>query len=146
MGMQILVVHESRSGHTAKTAKAVSEVFTREGHDVSVVARAEVRPEQLDAAALLVVGTWVEGFIFFGVKPARAMSAWVAGLPALGDKPAALFCTYAVNPKGTLEALRRAFEEKGARVVATHAAHRRHLEANAEGFARQALAGVAGKP
>jgi flavodoxin len=143
--MRILVVHESRSGHTAKTAEAVGEVFARESHDVSVVARAEVGPEQLDAAALLVVGTWVEGFIVFGVKPARAMSTWVASLPALGGKPVALFCTYAVNPKGTLEVLRRAFEEKGARVVATHAANRRHLEADAEGFARRALAGATGR-
>jgi len=70
------------------------------------------------AADVVVVGSWVEGFVVAGVRPAKAMRTWLAGLPRLGGRPVGVFCTFAVAPKGAVPAMRRAVETKGAVVVA----------------------------
>jgi hypothetical protein len=81
-----------------------------------------------------VVGGWVEGFVVTGVRPAKAMRTWLAGLPRLGGKPAAVFCTFAVAPKGTLPAMRQAVEAQGAVVVAQAAFGPRELGGKAGAF------------
>ncbi len=52
----------------------------------------------------------------------------------------AAICTYAFNPRRSLELLTAAMEDKGARVVDGHAFHRRDPEAGVEGFVVRALA------
>lgn len=71
---------------------------------------------------------------------ARAAIDWVRRLPPLEKKPAAVFCTYAFNPRRSLALLTAALEDKGARVVDGHAFHRRDPEAGVEGFVVRALA------
>ncbi len=112
-----LVAYESRSGHTRRAAEAISLELA--GHISSVVSLPldRVGPGELAACDLLVVGTWVEGFVVAGVGPAKATRKWLAGLPQLAGKPVAVYCTYGVSPRGTLPSIRRALEAKGAVVV-----------------------------
>ena len=94
----------------------------------------------MSQADALFVGSWVDGFILFGVGPARAAERWLAALPPLDGVKAGVFCTYAFNPRGTLDILTSRLEARGAQVVARHAFNRRAPEAGAERFAREVLA------
>jgi hypothetical protein len=83
------------------------------------------------------IGTWVEGFLFFKVGPAKAALAGVKRLPAFGGKPAAVFCTYGLNPRDTLDTLRQSLEAKGAKVVAENASPRSHPDRGATELAER---------
>ena len=138
--MRILVAYESRGGTTRRTAEAIAAAARGAGHAVTVGPLADVAPADVSTFDAVFVGSWIEGFILFGVRPARAAIDWVRRLPPLERKPAAVFCTYAFNPRRSLEVLTAALEDKGARVVDGHAFHRRDAEAGVEGFVVRALA------
>lgn len=70
----------------------------------------------------------MEGFILFGVKPARAATRWLDQAPPLAGKPVGVFVTYAVHPRGSLGVLRRGVEARGGKVVAEHASRRGTLK------------------
>jgi len=124
---RVLVCYESGGGRTARAAEAVADGFSAQGDQVRVLPITKVGPAELAAADFLVVGSWVEGFVVTGVRPAKAMRTWLAGLPRLGGKPAGVFCTFAVAPKGTLPAMCQAVEAQGAVVVAQAAFGPREL-------------------
>jgi len=114
---RVLVCYESGGGRTARTAEAIADGFSARGDQVRVLPITKVGTAELAAADMVVVGSWVEGFVVTGVRPAKAMRAWLAGLPRLGGRPVGVFCTYAVAPQGALPAMRRALEATGAVVV-----------------------------
>ena len=132
---RVLVCYESQGGTTARAAEAVGGSFTARGDRVRVLPIAKVGARELAGADMIVVGTWVEGFVVAGVRPARAMREWLAALPRLGGKPVGVFCTYGVAPRGALGIMTRALEDKGATVLAQAAFGRRELgpEATATG-------------
>jgi flavodoxin len=140
--MRILVGYESRGGRTGRTAEAIAEAGRKEGHTVVVRPLAQVGSDELLDQELLFLGTWVEGYILFGVGPARTARRLIEALPPLGGKPAAVFCTYAIHPRGTLGMLRSALELKGAKVVGQRAFHRNRPEQGADVFTRDVLAVV----
>jgi hypothetical protein len=76
-----------------------------------------VGPTELADCDLLVVGTWVEGFVVAGVGPAKATRRWLTSLPRLPGKEVAIFCTYGISPRATLTSMRRSLEARGATVV-----------------------------
>jgi len=131
---RVLVCYESGGGRTARAAEAIAGGFSARGDQVRVLPITKVGPAELAAADVLVAGSWVEGFVVTGVRPAKAMRTWLAGLPRLGGRPVAVFCTFAVAPKGTLPAMRQALEAKGAVVVAQAAFGPRELGAKAGVF------------
>jgi NADPH-dependent glutamate synthase beta subunit-like oxidoreductase/NAD-dependent dihydropyrimidine dehydrogenase PreA subunit/flavodoxin len=115
---RVLVCYESSGGKTARAAEAVADGFSARGDQVRVLPIAKVGTPELAAADLVVIGTWVEGFVVAGVRPAKAMRSWLDGLPRLAGKPIGMFCTFAVSPKDSLRSMRKAVEAKGALVVA----------------------------
>jgi glutamate synthase (NADPH/NADH) small chain len=115
---RVLVAYESRGGHTERLAQAISRELLDGASDVVTLPLDRVGVAELADCNLLVVGTWVEGFVVAGVGPAKATRKWLDHLPQMAGKPVAIFCTYSVSPKGTLAAMRRSFEAKGAVVVA----------------------------
>ena len=137
--MKLLVIYESRGGITKRAAEAVAKAIRAEGHEAILRPVGETGPKDLEGADALFVGSWVEGFILFGVRPARAARAWLTRLPALPGTPAGVFCTYAFHPRGTLAELRRGLEARGANVLADHAFHRRRPEVGAEAFVHALL-------
>jgi len=124
---RVLVCYESQGGKTARAAEAVAGGFSARGDQVRVLPIAKVGPAELAGADLVVVGSWVEGFVVAGLRPAKAMRAWLAGLPRLGGRPVGVFCTYAVAPRGALGAMCRALEATGAVVVSQAAFGPREL-------------------
>ena len=124
--MNVLVAYESRGGHTRRAAEALGGAARERGSEVTVKALSDVTASDVAQCDALAVGTWVEGFLVVGVGPAKAALAGVARLPDLGGKPAVVFCTYGLNPRGTLATLHQALEAKGASVVAEAASPRFH--------------------
>ncbi len=135
----VLVAYESRSGQTERRARALADRLTRGGVAVTLRRLASVGLAEIAAADLVVVGTWVEGFVVAGVQPARATRVWLEGLPSLGARKFATFCSFAVAPKTAPAQLRRSLEGNGATVVA-EACFGRGADADAlAGFAEQIL-------
>ena len=134
--MNVLVVYESRSGHTRRAAEAIADAARSGGATVVVKPIDTLAADDAATADAVVVGTWVEGLIIFGVKPAGARK-W--SLPSLTGKRAAVFCTYAFNPRGALDTLADVVAAAGANVVARHAFHHRHPTSGAADFARELL-------
>ena len=144
--MRFLIAYESRGGRTGAAAEAIAAEVRAAGHEADVRPLGATDAGALDQADAVFVGTWVEGFLVVGVGPARAAREWMARLPALSGKPAAVFCTYALNPRGTLPALQSALERKGARVLASRAFHRRRPAEGAGALVQQVLARLSTDP
>ncbi len=137
-----LVCYASVGGRTAGVAHKVAEELTAKGLAVRVLPIDRVGREELAATDLLVVGSWVEGLVVAKVGPARAARAWLDGLPRLGGVPAAVFCTYEIDPRATLDVMAKALESRGARVVASSALRRGGDDVAAIALARRTLAGA----
>jgi len=139
---RVLVAYESRGGRTADAARLVANRLRETGAVVRAVPLAQVGPADLTETDLLIVGTWVEGFVVARVGAARAARAWLAGLPRLAGLRTATFCTFAISPRGTLAEMRRALEGRGAVVMAEGAfgPGARNIAGNAASFAGQLLA------
>lgn len=114
---RVLVAYESSGGRTAAIAGTIAAGLRGTGAVVRAVPLAHVGIDDLATTDLLVLGTWVEGFVVAKVGPAHPMRAWLAGLPRLPGTRVATFCTYAVNPRGTLAAMREELVSRGMNVV-----------------------------
>lgn len=136
--MNVLVLYQSRGGHTRDAAEAIAQAARHLKHETAVESVIQVRPADIEQADVLFVGTWVQGFILFGVKPAGA-ELWVPALPSLEGKTVGIFCTYAFHPRGSLRTLGTMLETQGATVMGQHAFHRRNPGKGADHFARSVL-------
>lgn len=136
--MNILVLYNSRTGHTRATAEAIGRAARREHHQAIVKSVVEVGPQDVAEADTLFIGTWVQGLIIFGVRPAGA-DMWVSTLPSLDDKPVATFCTYAFNPRGSLNKLGALLSARGALIIAQRAFHRTRNEEGVDEFFNHVL-------
>jgi NADPH-dependent glutamate synthase beta subunit-like oxidoreductase/flavodoxin len=136
---RVLVGVESRGGSTAAAARTMADRLRSDGAEVKTLPLAKVGPDALAWADFLVVGTWVEGAVVARVGPARATARWLDDLPPLPGLPVALFCSYAVAPKGTLALMRERVEARGARVVGQAALRRGGSSAEIEAFVTTVL-------
>ena len=136
--MNILVLYNSRSGNTRSTAEAIAQIARELDATVSVKSVIEVQGRNIENADVIFIGTWVHGLILFGVRPAGA-ELWVPSLPSLEGKLVATFCTYAFNPRGSLNQLGSMLEARGATIAGQHVFHRSRLDDGAEAFVRDVL-------
>jgi len=142
--VKVLVAYESRGGRTQRAASAVADACRADGHDVTLLPLAQVGQDEVEQCDVAAIGSWVEGFVLFAVKPARAATRWLDQAPSLAGKPVGVFVTYAVNPRGSLGLLRSGVEARGGKVVAEHSSRRQDPEAGAADFAHRLVAATAG--
>ena len=142
--MQVLVAYESRGGRTRRAAEALADAVRARGSEVTLKALKDTTAEDVERSDAIAIGSWVEGFVFFNVGPAKATLAGVKRLPVLGGKPVAVFCTYGFNPRATLATLRQSLEAKGAKVVAENASPRSHPDRGAAELAERLCASPGG--
>jgi flavodoxin len=132
--MKAAILVESLTGNTWKAGEFIANNLTQEGWSITGLSPVR-RPDHraIQAADLVLVGTWVHGLFVVGQAP------WALGalgkLPAMRGKKAAVFTTFALNPGRSLDAMTRVIEGRGAEVVGGLALHRRSLEAHAEELA-----------
>jgi flavodoxin len=134
----VLVLYQSRKGHTRGAAEAIAQVARDLTYEVVVKSVIEVRKADVDAADVLFVGTWVHGLILFGIRPAGA-DLWVPALPSLEGKPIGVFCTYAFNPRYSLRTLGDMLAARGATILGQHAFHRSNPQDGAQAFVETVL-------
>jgi len=136
--MNVLVLYQSRNGHTHDVAEAIADVAEDQYHSVKIKSVIEVHQTDVDRADVVFVGTWVHGLIVFGVRPAEA-ELWVPRLPSLEGKPVGIYCTYAFSPRHSLDTLAEMLVEKGAIVVGQQAFHRNRTRDGADQFVNRVL-------
>jgi flavodoxin len=132
--MKAAILVESLTGNTWKAGELIASNLTQEGWSITGLAPVR-RPDHaaIQAADLVLVGTWVHGLFVVGQAP-WAVGA-LAKLPAMRNKKAAVFTTFALNPGRSLDVMTKVIEGRGAEVVGGLALHRRSLEAHAEELA-----------
>jgi flavodoxin len=136
--MNVLVIYQSRNGHTREAAEAIASAAREHGCEVVVRSAAEVRKADVEGADALFVGTWVHGMILFGVRPA-GVEQWVPTLPSLNGKPVGVFCTYAFHPRGSLRTMGAMLEARGGSIRGQRAFHRRQPGSGADSFVQSVL-------
>ena len=132
--MKAAVLVESLTGNTWKAGELIAADLQQEGWSITGV-DAVRSPDHaaIQAADIVVVGTWVHGLFVVGQAPWGIGS--ISKLPAMRGKKAAVFCTFALNPAKTLDKMTAAVTGLGADVIGGLALNRSKLEAHAEAFA-----------
>lgn len=138
--MRTVVIYESLTGTTREAAEVIAAELRADGGEVTVCPITRVDLAALSAADLVVVGSWVDGFVFLGQRPGRA--GRLRGMPVIDGKKAAVFCTYAVDPGKTLTKLSDLVADRGGDVIGGVAIRRTAVEEGARDFVDRVLATV----
>ena len=139
--MKAAILAESLTGNTWKAAEMIADQLQQAGWGITAVTPVR-RPDYgaLQAADLVLVGTWVHGLFVVGQTP------WALGelakLPVMTGKRAAAFCTYALNPGKSLQKMTGVLDSLGAEVLGGVALHRSKLAQHTEEFAARLVAVV----
>jgi hypothetical protein len=132
--MKAAILVESLTGNTWNAGELLAGQLQQVGWSITGLSRVR-QPDYaaVQAADLVLVGSWVHGFFVVGMAP------WglgeIAKLPVMRGKKAAAFLTYALNPGKSLEGMTRTLDSLGAEVLGGVALHRAKLPAHTEEFA-----------
>lgn len=135
--MRALVIHESLTGNTRQAAEGIVAELIREGWEATECSSSEVDLPALQAADVLVVGSWVDGLFFFGQRPGG--SGKLSKLPLLGNKPTYVYVTFALDPGRTLAKLTALIEERDGDVVGGMTIRRNAIADGSIEFARRVV-------
>lgn len=130
--MRAVIIYNSLTGTTRKAAHRIASELKALRVDATPVPIDEVDDATVADADLVIVGTWTDGIIVVGQKPAGRKK--LRGLPSLSGKRAVVYCTYAVDPGQTLSKLVAEVEAKGAEVLGGFALVRHNLDADVAEF------------
>ena len=136
--MKAVVLVESLTGNTRKAGELIARKLQQEHVGITNVCAVR-QPDYaaIQAADLVIVGTWVHGLFVVGQAPWGAGA--LAKLPAMTGKRAVAFCTFALNPGKSLDVMTRILESRGAEVVGGLALNRGKLEAHTDLFVGRLL-------
>ena len=135
--MKVVVLFESLTGNTKRAAELIGGALHEKGVEVHVRPITAFDYGEVAAADLVVVGTWVDGFIVAGQRPGRA--GRLLKLPVLDRKKVAAYVTYAINPGKALKKTVGVLEGRGADVIASAQLKRNHLEEQVGPFVAELL-------
>jgi hypothetical protein len=139
--VNVVIVYESLTGNTRKTAGFMADEFGRAGASAVVCPITRIDYQALSEADLVVVGTWTDGIVIAGQRPGRA--GRLRSIPYLQGKRCAVYCTYAIDPGKTLDKLVAIIEARGADVIGGMAIRRNNLSGGAKDFVNRLMAAVA---
>ena len=138
--MNIVVIHQSRSGNTKKAAELIGGAIASLGNRVSVRSTENLDFKELANADLIFVGTWVDGLILFGHRPGDIGKLDL--IPPLWGKNVVAFMTHAVNPGKAPSKFSSYLESKGAKVISSRSINKRELDSKIRPFVKEALAEI----
>ncbi|MFK7917765.1 MAG: flavodoxin family protein [Ilumatobacter sp.] len=132
--MKAAILVESLTGNTWKAAEQTADLLQQERWSITGLSKVR-RPDlsSIQAADIVLVGSWVHGAFVFGQAPWAVNS--ISNLPAMRGKKAAAFCTFALHPGSSLDRLTSAVGDTGAYVIGGLAISRSKLEQHTEEFA-----------
>jgi flavodoxin len=132
--MKAAILIESLTGNTWKAGELIASRLQEENWSISGFSSVK-EPDfaGIQAADVVVIGTWVHGLFVVGQAP------WAVdrlrALPAMAGKQAAVFCTFALNPGKSLDVMTRTISSRGADVIGGLALHRSKLDDHTLQFA-----------
>ena len=133
LDVNVLVTYSSRSGNTERAAEYIGGEFATRGHDVLVRPWDGLAHDEVSAADLVCVGTWVHGLFVIGQHAADTDR--LRQMPMLWNKPVAAFMTYAINAGKAIDDMANFLEQDmGAMVIAGQAMRSRDIADLAKGF------------
>lgn len=135
--MSAVVIYESLRGNTQRAGELIAAQLTAGGIPAVACPIDEVDMQALSEADTVIVGSWTDGFFFFGQRPGRPWR--LAKLPVIDGKTAYVYCTYAKDPAQTLVHLSGIVGRRGGDVKGGYAIHRKNLEGGAFEFAARLL-------
>ncbi|MEM7341191.1 MAG: hypothetical protein AAF467_21225 [Actinomycetota bacterium] len=135
--MRAIVIYESLTGNTRDAGHLIAAELTEAGVPTSASPITEVNLQALSEADLVIVGSWTDGFFFFGQRPGRV--GRLANMPVIDGKRAAVYCTFAHDPGKTLDRLAGVVSRRGGDVVGGFAIKRNDLAGGAAEFADRLL-------
>jgi hypothetical protein len=133
-----IVIYESLTGNTRKAAEAIRAELEANGVPSVVSPITDIDYRALSEADLVVLGAWVDGFLFVGQRPGRG-GRLASLLPAMRGKRCVVYCTYAIDSGKVLEKLTAMAESAGAQVLGGLAIHRRHIPEGARDLVARTL-------
>ena len=113
--MKIAVMYQSLRGGTKRAAHAIAKSFQDKGATVGIYPVTDIDAQFVLTADLLVIGTWTDGFFGLGAKPAQIGK--LNTLPNISHRKTALFVTYEIEPKKSLQQFERWALDRGADLV-----------------------------
>ncbi len=135
--MNVAVLYQSLRGGTERAAEALGAEFNAQGAKAGVYPVTNFDAQFVLSADLVVIGTWTDGLLGIGARPAQLGK--LATLPSIAHKSVAVFVTYEISPKASLRKLADWAERRDADVVARAGFHRRRLDEGAAEFVTEAL-------
>src|SRR3546814_19828984 len=99
--MDAIVIYESLTGNTRKAGEAIAGQLTAAGVPTVACPITAVDYGALSRAELVVVGSWVDGFLVVGQRPGRI--GRLENMPALAGTKAAAHVSYAINTRKALQ-------------------------------------------
>ena len=136
--MNIVVIHQSRSGNTKKAAELIGGAIASSENKVTVRSTENLDFKELADADLIFVGTWVDGLILFGHRPGDIGKLNL--LPPLWGKNVVAFMTHAVTPGKAASKFSSFLEAKGAKVISSRSINKRELDSEIRPFVKEAMA------
>ena len=141
-GVKAAFLVESLTGNTWTAAEKTAELLSQERWTITGLSKVrEPDLTAIQAADLILVGTWVHGAFLFGQAPWAVSN--IANLPTMRGKRAAGFCTFALDPGKSLDKLDRALGDTGAYVIGGLAMSRSKLGQHTEIFAERLVDAMA---
>lgn len=135
--MDAVVIYESLTGNTAKAGQAIAAGLTRAGLPTQAFPITRIDYQALSVADLVIVGSWVDGFVVVGQRPGRL--GRIKGMPALAGKRAVVYLTYAIDPGKALQKMSDAVAARGADVLGGQLIRRDKLEQGVADFVDRVL-------
>jgi hypothetical protein len=135
--VQAVVIFESLTGNTARAGRAIAAGLTAEGVPTQAFAITHIDYQALSDADLVIVGSWVDGFIVVGQRPGRL--GRIKGMPALSGKRAIVYLTYAIDPGHALQKMSDAVAARGAEVLGGQLIRRDKLDDGVADFVARVL-------
>jgi hypothetical protein len=126
--VRAVIIYNSLTGTTRKAAHRLASELKALRVDATPVPIGDVDEATVADVDLVIVGTWTDGIVVLGQKPAGRKK--LRDLPSLAGKRAVVYCTYAVDPGQTLSKLVALVEGKGAEVIGGFAIVRHNVEAD----------------
>ena len=130
-----LIVYDSVGGRSEATAKAVADELNQEGYDVTLKSVHVTEPDEVKDYQLLVIGSWVYHVLFLQF-PSLEILNFVATLPSLEGKQAAVFTTQLFNADHVISKLEEALADRHAEIVGFHQVKAYAPTAGAKAFAQ----------
>lgn len=136
--MKAALLIESLTGNTWTAGEKIAGLLQQAGWQITGVDRVR-QPDYaaIQAADLVVVGTWVHGLFVVGQAPWNLGA--IRALPMMRGKQAAVFCTYALNPGSSVDKVNDAVLRRGADSLGGLALHRSKLDEHCDTFVSRVL-------